>query len=152
MCIAGASYGGYSALMGTLQHPELYRCAVAWVAVSDPLLLFQWNWRSDMSDEARLYSLPVMIGDPEADAARLKEVSPLTQAARIKTPLLLAYGQDDRRVPIYHGTRLREALQAAGQEPEWVAYIGEGHGWRKFENKIDFAKRFEAFLGKHLAQ
>jgi hypothetical protein len=36
-CIAGASYGGYSTLMGLVKHPALYRCGAAWVAVTDPL-------------------------------------------------------------------------------------------------------------------
>jgi dipeptidyl aminopeptidase/acylaminoacyl peptidase len=72
------------------------------------------------------------------------------QAARIKAPLLLAYGTHDRRVPIEHGTRMRDALRAAGQEPEWVTYGGEGHGWLRLENRVDFANRLEGFLARHL--
>jgi dipeptidyl aminopeptidase/acylaminoacyl peptidase len=150
VCIAGASYGGYAALMGLVRHPALYRCGVAWVAVSDPRLLFEWSWNSDMDDEGRLYSLPQMIGDPVADAAMLAANAPLAQAARIQAPVLLAYGQQDRRVPIIHGDKLRQALRAAGHDPDWVVYPDEGHGWLRPDNRFDFARRMERFLAKHL--
>ena len=150
VCIAGASYGGYATLMGLVRNPELYRCGVAWVAVTDPRLLFEGFWRSEVSEEARMYSLPVLLGDPKTDAAALDAVSPVEQASRIKAPLLLAFGALDRRVPLQHGTRMRAALRDAGQEPEWVVYADEGHGWQKEANRIDFARRMEAFLAKNL--
>ena len=49
-----------------------------------------------------------------------------------------------------HGKRLREAMQKAGQEPEWIVFEGEAHGWRKPEHQIDFARKLEAFLARHL--
>jgi len=150
VCIAGASYGGYATLMGLVRNPELYRCGVAWVAVTDPQLLFEGFWRNEMSEEARMYSIPVLIGDPKADAAALAAASAVGQAARIKAPLLLAFGGLDRRVSLEHGTRMRTALRAAGQEPEWIVYADEGHGWQKEANRIDFARRMEAFLAKYL--
>ena len=45
-CIAGASYGGYSALMGLVRDAELYRCGVAWLAVTDMFLLLKGSWWS----------------------------------------------------------------------------------------------------------
>lgn len=150
VCIAGASYGGYSTLMGLVRHGELYRCGVAWVAVTDPRLLYEFDWVNDISEEHRQYSLPILIGDLKTDAAMLAESAPVEQAARIKAPLLLAFGGQDRRVPLEHGRRLREAMQAAGSEPEWIVYDAEGHGWIKPENRYDFARRMETFLAKHL--
>ena len=151
VCIIGASYGGYGALMGLVRHPELYRCAAAWVAVTDPRLLFEPLWRSDLSDDVRQHELPAMIGDPVKDAAMLAEVSPVVQAARIQAPLLLAFGEDDRRVPLEHGRDLRAAMQKAGLQPEWVTYPGEGHYWLQDRTRVDFARRLEAFLARHLA-
>jgi dipeptidyl aminopeptidase/acylaminoacyl peptidase len=152
-CIAGASYGGYSTLMGLIRHPELYRCGAAWVAVTDPLLFIQGSWRveDDISDSARRYALKDMVGDPVADEAMLKANSPVEQAARITAPLLLAFGEEDLRVPLAHGRRLRSALERAGRPPAvWVTYPGEGHGWRKLENDVDFAQRLERFFAQHL--
>jgi dipeptidyl aminopeptidase/acylaminoacyl peptidase len=150
VCIVGGSYGGYAALMGLVRDPQLYRCGVAWVAVTDPRLLFRWNFVSDFPDEVRQFGLPVLIGDPVADAAKLAEVAPVEQAARIAAPLLLVFGGNDRRVPIEHGTRMREALRAAGREPEYVVYAEEGHGWQRLENRLDFYRRVERFLAAQL--
>lgn len=149
-CIAGASYGGYATLMSLVRHPDLYRCGVAWVAVSDPRLLMADVWRSDIPPEARRYSLPEMIGDPEKDSELLKAATPSERVREIRAPLLMAFGREDRRVPLEHGTRMRDAMRAAGQAPEWIVYDDEAHGWLKVENRIDFWQRVELFLDKHL--
>lgn len=150
VCIAGASYGGYATLMGLVRHPETFRCGAAWVAVTDPRLLFGLPWVNDISQEARRHSLPVLIGDPKADADRLAAVAPLELADRIKAPVLLAYGREDTRVPVEHGERMRDALRKAGNEPQWVLYPDEWHGWFKAETRYDFARRLESFLASSL--
>jgi dipeptidyl aminopeptidase/acylaminoacyl peptidase len=151
-CIVGASYGGYSALMGLVNDPALYRCGVAAMAVTDLELLLNGSWwvDDDTSGEARKYRLPEMIGDPVKDAEMIAATSPVKQAARIKAPVLLAFGEDDRRVPLAHGKRMRDALREAGNEPVWVTYPGEGHGFGIVKNRVDFAERMAAFLATHL--
>ena len=151
-CIAGASYGGYSTLMGLVRHPELYRCGVAWVAVTDLLLLLKGTWwvDDDVTGELRSHLLPQTVGDVDKDAQMLTAASPVAQAKRIQAPLLLAFGEDDRRVPFAHGERLRDALRDAGRPPEWVSYPKEAHSWRQVSTNVDFARRVEVFLGQHL--
>nr|WP_316642486.1 prolyl oligopeptidase family serine peptidase [uncultured Roseateles sp.] len=151
-CIAGASYGGYSTLMGLVRDPELYRCGVAWVAVTDPFLYLKGSWwvDDDIGSQARRHLLPELVGDVEKDAAMLTAASPLAQVQRIKAPLLLAFGESDRRVPLAHGERLRDALRAAGRPPEWISYENEGHSWRLVATQVDFARRVELFLDRHL--
>jgi dipeptidyl aminopeptidase/acylaminoacyl peptidase len=91
-----------------------------------------------------------MIGDPLKDAELLKAAAPVERAAEIKIPVLMAYGSDDVRVPLEHGTKMRAAMRAAGRDPEWVVYSGEGHGFLKMENRVDFYTRMEKFLAKHI--
>jgi dipeptidyl aminopeptidase/acylaminoacyl peptidase len=31
----------------------------------------------------------------------------------------------------------------------WVTYPNEAHGWRLPQNRVDFARRMEAFLAEH---
>lgn len=151
VCIAGASYGGYATLMGLARHPDVYRCGIAWVAVTDPRLLSEVDWINDISDEGRRYQLPLLLGDLQADADLLRRAAPVEQAASIQAPLLMAFGRQDQRVPLYHGTRMREALKAAGRpDPEYVVYDDEGHGWLKVENHVDFWTRVERFLEQNL--
>ena len=152
-CIAGASYGGYSTLMGLVRDPALYRCGVAWLAVTDLELMVNGSWLvdDDTHDDFRKYGMPERVGDPVKDAAMLAANSPVKQAARIKAPLLLAFGEQDQRVPLAHGKRMREALRAAGNDPVWVTYAGEAHGFGVVKNRVDFAERMEKFLARHLA-
>lgn len=149
VCIAGASYGGYATLMGLAKDPDLYRCGVAWVGVSDPALMFSIFW-SDIQRDSKEHSMPQLIGDPVKDAAMLTAHAPVKQAARIKAPALLAYGRMDRRVPIEHGELMRDALTKAGHAPEWIVYDDEAHGWERPETLLDFWGRVETFLARHL--
>ena len=149
VCIVGASYGGYAALMAPIRYPELFKCSVAWVAVSDPRLMFEESWQNDITREDH-FSMRELIGDPVQDASMLKSSAPLERAAEIKIPVLMAYGGQDVRVPLEHGTRMRAAMRAAGNEPEYVVYGGEGHGFLKLENRVDFYTRMEKFLAKHI--
>ncbi|MBL0149896.1 MAG: S9 family peptidase [Ideonella sp.] len=149
ICIAGASYGGYATLMGLIQNPELFRCGINWVGVTDLNLLLTVQW-SDMFDEYRRYGAPRLIGDPVADAAMFKAASPLQNAARITQPLLMAYGAKDRRVPLVHGEKFRDAVLPHNKQVQWVVYPEEGHGWSKAETRIDFWGRVEKFLARNL--
>ncbi len=150
ICIAGASYGGYATMMGLVNNPELFRCGINWVGVTDIGLWFDVSW-SDISDEVKRYGYRTLIGDPEKDAAQFKATSPLQQAKRITQPVLMAYGDWDERVPKVHGEKLRDALKAHNSQVEWVVYEKEGHGWSKVETKLDFWGRVETFLARQLA-
>ncbi|MES2759800.1 MAG: prolyl oligopeptidase family serine peptidase [Pseudomonadota bacterium] len=151
-CIAGASYGGYSTLMGLVRHPELYKCGAAWVAVTDPSLYLEGAWGviDDIDNNSRRYELPQLVGDLDKDAKMLADNSPLLRAQEIKAPLLLAFGESDLRVPLAHGERLRAALSKAGRPPEWITYPNEAHSWRQVGTQVDFARRMEKFLAQHL--
>lgn len=147
-CIAGASYGGYATLMGLIKHPELYRCGVNWVGVSDIELMYSISW-SDASAAWTRYGMPALVGDREKDAEQLKKTSPLARAAELKRPLLMAYGGQDYRVPLPHGTAFKDALPKS-TELEWIVYPQEGHVWMEQKTYFDFWTRVEKFLDKHI--
>lgn len=152
ICIAGGSYGGYAALMGLVNDPDLYKCGISYVGVTDIGLLFDngWSFSDDISRETRQHSMPERIGDPVKDAAQFKATSPIQQAARITQPVMLAYGGVDRRVPINHGTAFRDAVMRTNRQVEWIEYPEEGHGWSLEKNRLDFWGRVETFLDRHI--
>ncbi len=152
ICIAGASYGGYATLMGLVNDPDLFKCGIDWVGVTDIKLMYTGHWlfTSDLPQEFKQYGMPELIGDPVKDADQLKATSPLAQAARIRQPLLLAYGGADQRVPLIHGSKFRDAVKATNKDVEWIEYEKEGHGWALPENRIDFWSRVEKFLQRHI--
>lgn len=151
IAIAGGSYGGYATMMGLLKEPELYRAGINWVGVTDINLMYDIGWSDFMGNKWMRFGMPKMIGDPAKDAAQLRTTSPLQQAARIRQPVLMAYGEKDVRVPLPHGTKMRDALLSSGNKQiEWVEYEGEGHGWMLMKNTVDFWSRVERFLDKNL--
>ncbi len=152
VCIAGASYGGYAVMMGLAKDPELYRCGINWVGVTDIDLLYSATWSDTSGSDWQKYGMPQLIGDRVKDAEQLRATSPLLQAKRINKPVLMAYGGRDVRVPLVHGEKMRDALTANNVPVEWVVYGEEAHGWNKTTNNIDFWDRIDRFLAKNLAK
>lgn len=152
ICIAGASYGGYSTLMGLLNDPELFKCGISWVGVTDINMMRDGHWSgdSDLADSYKKSGMKDMVGDAVLDAAQLQATSPLQQAARIKQPLLLGYGGADRRVPASQGRLFYQAVSKTNPHVEWVLYSEEGHGWALQKNNVDFWTRAEKLLARSI--
>jgi dipeptidyl aminopeptidase/acylaminoacyl peptidase len=150
VCVAGAGYGGYAALMGVAKHPDVFRCAVALQAITD-LEEYSSNWQY-FNEEDRIHGIPLLLGDPQKDAARLRATSPLSRAADIKQPVFLAHWDWNRLVPFFHGAKMRDALKARGMPVEWVEYSNDWTPERDFEEAKDVWTRIEKFLERHLAQ
>jgi dienelactone hydrolase len=149
VCIVGASYGGYAALMAPILHPGLFKCAASFAGVTDINLKYDIHW-SDSSEDYKRYGMPVLIGDQVKDAVMLSAASPLERAAELKIPLLITHGSEDRRVPIDHARKFVGAARAAGVNVESHYYPGEGHGFTLPNTRLDHYQRLEAFLRQHL--
>jgi dipeptidyl aminopeptidase/acylaminoacyl peptidase len=150
VCIYGASYGGYATMMGLAKDPDLYRCGINYVGVTDINLFLTATWADYAESDWIKYGVKTMVGDADKDAERLKATSPVELAARIKAPVLMAYGAADRRVPIEHGTRMRAAMQRVGKEPIWMVADGEGHGFREMKSQKAFYEAMAKFLEENL--
>ncbi len=143
ICIHGASYGGYAALMGVAKEPDLYRCAAGYVGVYDLPLMHRDA--SSRSRSGRTWALEWM-GDRNLLYAR----SPVNLADRIKAPVFLAAGGKDERAPIEHSERMEKALRKAGVPVETLYYPNEGHGFYTIEHRREYYTRLLAFLSRHL--
>lgn len=147
IAIYGGSYGGYAAMAGLAFTPELYRCGINYVGVTDVALLQRTvppAWESIMEQ------LESMTGDRKVDREKLQATSPLRNADRITAPVFFAYGELDDRVDLKHGSQMAATLRANGVPVEWMSHPDEGHGFRKFENKVAFYRKMERFLVRHL--
>ena len=147
VCIYGGSYGGYAAMAGLTYTPELYKCGINYVGVTDLALLFKTapdNWAAGEEQ------MKLMIGDPKSEKEFLEEWSPVNHADKIKAPVFMAYGLRDPRVNIRHAQVMENAMEDAGVEFELMIKKDEGHGFRKEENRYDFYGRMESFLAENL--
>ncbi|MES2036560.1 MAG: alpha/beta fold hydrolase [Pseudomonadota bacterium] len=150
ICIAGASYGGYAVLMGLIKEPDMYRCGISWVGVSDINLMYDVTWSDFEGGAWQRFGMPILVGDQVKDAAQLKATSPVEQAHRLTKPLILAYGSEDARVPFIHGEKFKKNAPA-NAKIDWIVYKGEGHGWHLLEDNVDFWTRAEKFLEENTA-
>lgn len=149
VCIIGASYGGYATMYGLVKNPDLYQCGINWVGVTDVKMLFTVNW-SDMSGPYMDDLGAKMHGDPKTDDAYFQKVSAIGNAARIKAPVLMAYGSEDVRVPLIHGEKMRDQLRKQGNTVEWMVMTGEEHNWSKESNRILWGEAVFRFIDRYI--
>ncbi|WP_211222727.1 S9 family peptidase [Paludibacterium yongneupense] len=147
LCIMGASYGGYAALVGITRAPERYRCAVDYAGMSN---LF--SYLASMPPEWTLQreTMYQMIGDPQRDAALLHDASPLFAAERIRTPLLVLQGARDPRVHLSESLQLVDVLRRRQVDVDLIVKLDEGHGFRNQENRFEAFEAMSRFFHRYL--
>ncbi|MGY1410366.1 MULTISPECIES: alpha/beta hydrolase family protein [unclassified Luteimonas] len=144
ICIYGASYGAYAALMGVVREPGLYRCAIGYVGVYDLPMM-------QRDDIGRSRSTATWMREwVGSDAAALEAVSPTRRAAEIKVPVFLAAGGEDFVAPVEHTKRMESALKRAGVPVEALYYPKEGHGFYEVAHRREFYTRLLGFLARHM--
>ena len=146
VCIYGASYGGYATMAGLTFTPDLYKCGVNNVGVTDVGLLFT---SMPATWEPQKEVMKIQIGDPE-NKELMKSMSPIDHVENIKAPLFIIHGRRDPRVVIKHANILKDRLEDLDKPYEWMVKDKEGHGFRKVENRIEMYERLETFLSKNL--
>jgi len=142
MCIVGASYGGYAALMGAIKTPELFSCAISFAGISNLL---------DIRARARHFVNKNIVREQIGKETKvLKQTSPELLANAIKIPVLLAHGKSDRIVPVEQSRSMAKALKKA-KVPHIYLELDEGSHYLSLEkNRIAFFTAMEKFLAQHL--
>jgi dienelactone hydrolase len=144
VCIYGASYGAFAALAAAARYPDDYQCAVGYAGVYD-------------LNELSRSDIPFLPGGDRylaqavgTDAEVLRQQSPVNMAGQIRVPVLLAHGGEDRRAPAFQAEAMREALQNAGNTPQWIFHRAEGHGFFAQQNRVAFYESLLAFINASL--
>jgi len=145
IAIVGASYGGYAALMGVVKTPDLYKGAFAFAPVTDLV---------ELTDEEGQYSsketIRRQIGNARDDKVRLQATSPNLHADKIKVPVVLIHGTQDRQAKYQHSVWMAEALKAAGKEYKFLTQDKGDHQLSHFPYRRQLFQELEAFLDKVL--
>lgn len=145
LCIMGGSYGGYAALVGAVETPDLYACAVAVNAVSDLERMVRDDRRNWPGAPWTRH-----IGNAAAGEDRLAAASPVNGAARIRAPVLLVHARDDLRVPFEHSRAMAAAIETAGGSVELVPLEAGGHPLNTAAARRRLLGTLEAFLAETL--
>ncbi|MDA1384183.1 alpha/beta hydrolase family protein [Glycomyces lechevalierae] len=77
-------------------------------------------------------------------------LSPVSHAAKIRTPVLIVHGEDDTNVPLSQAEYFHRALRRFGVEHEFVVYPGEGHSLRERGHQLDLLHRTRDWFDRWL--
>ncbi|RBP79309.1 dipeptidyl aminopeptidase/acylaminoacyl peptidase [Shewanella putrefaciens] len=142
ICIAGASYGGYAALMGAAMTPDLYRCAISVAGVTDVAYLVKSSRRHTNYEVVK-----EQIGD---DLDALYERSPISKADKINIPVLLLHGDKDRVVKVQHSRKMYDELKSLNKPVEYIELENGDHYLSNNDNRLATFKALDKFLADNL--
>jgi dipeptidyl aminopeptidase/acylaminoacyl peptidase len=128
--VSGGSYGGYLSSAIATRHPDRIAASITTVGIAHFVSLLQRTQSYRRDNRRQEY------GDERDPAMRefLDRISPLTNAANIRKPILIAHGRNDPRVPYTEAVQLAAKVRAAQQAVWLVLAENEGHGFRKKDN------------------
>ena len=127
LCIRGSSAGGFTTL-SALTFSNQFKAGASYYGIGDLVALT----RETHKFESR-YMDRIVGPLPEA-AALYHERSPINFTNRLRCPVIFFQGLEDKVVPPNQAENMVSALQANGLPVAYLAFEGEGHGFRKAES------------------
>ncbi len=140
--VVGGSYGGYMSLAVATRYSDRIAGAVDVVGIAN-FVTFLENTESYRRDLRR-----VEYGDERDPSMRafLTSISPVTNAAAIKKPLLVAQGRNDPRVPYTESEQIVATVKHGGAPVWYVLADNEGHGFVRKDNADYFFLSMVEFI------
>lgn len=143
----GHSWGGFdSAYLAT--HTEVFAAAVAGAPITDLVSNYgNHHWSSGIAETDHIETGQQRMAVPlYQDLQAYIRNSAVFKAHTMKTPLLVAFGDNDGTVHWHQGVELYNIARRAGKPVVLLQYGGEDHGLRKRANQVDYHHRiFEWF-------
>lgn len=144
--VKGDSYGGLMALALALKEPIRIKAVIA----ESPIISIK-NYIDFASTNIRELQLAEYGSSADPQFEKTESLSPLYRdnLKNWKTPVFLAVGQNDSRVPIRDAENLKEQLKANGIPVWFLTAKNEGHFWADYENRIFLNAAELYFMEKH---
>ncbi len=135
------------ALMGTVREPQLYRCAVGYSGIYDLSLLVKNKELAGYRLGPARYS-DVIFGTVPV---QLRQKSPVYNAERIQTPVLLMHGKRDRRADLAQASRMKDALERNDKPVEWLL-LEDSKPDAEQTARVAAYERLLQFLDRHIGK
>ncbi len=149
--LIGHSWGGYQAAYLPTR-TDLFAASVAGAPLTDFVsFMGQIHWGPGAPEvdhwETGQGRMEVPFWeDPEAHYRN----SPLHAVHEMETPLLMAFGDDDGVVEWWQGTVFYNFARRAEKQMVLLVYEGEGHGFQREPNQVDYHRRILEWFGHYL--
>jgi dipeptidyl aminopeptidase/acylaminoacyl peptidase len=143
LAIRGGSAGGYTTLASLTFRPEVFAAGISHFGIADLELI-----HNDGHKFESRYDEGLLAPWTEEGRRVFRERSPIHYLDRVRAPMLIFQGMDDRVVP----PSQLDAMEAAF-EPRGIPYVamrfeGEGHGFRRADSRRATYEAEIAFLGR----
>jgi dipeptidyl aminopeptidase/acylaminoacyl peptidase len=142
--IMGGSAGGFTVLKTLEDYPGKFKAGICLYGIGN-----QFSLVADTHKFEARYSDWLLGSLPEA-ADVYRERSPVFFADRIKDPVAIFQGEDDKVVPKDQSDQIVRVLQRNGIPHEYHIYPNEGHGFRRAETIEKFYSTIERFLEQNV--
>jgi dipeptidyl aminopeptidase/acylaminoacyl peptidase len=149
--IIGWSHGGLIALMNIFNYPEKYKAAFAGVPVSD--IIARMGYKND--EYRKLFSAEHHIGQSaDENVKEYRRRSPVWNAEKLKTPLLIHTNTNDEDVNVLEVEALINALKAAEKKFEYEIFkdLPGGHSFDRMDTNtaLEIRVKIYRFLADYL--
>jgi dipeptidyl aminopeptidase/acylaminoacyl peptidase len=142
VCIAGASYGGYAALMAAVKHSDTFKCAASFAGVTDLERIIR--------DANAFSNKKIVHKQMGKDSDQLEATSPVNFANKINIPVLLIHGTDDQIVPVKHSQVMAAALTKQNKQVSYIELEHANHYLSNQTHRIQTLEAMTDFFAKHL--
>ncbi|WP_395445883.1 alpha/beta hydrolase family protein [Caulobacter sp. UC70_42] len=139
--IGGWSYGGFLSAWA-VTHSDRFRTAIVGAA---PVDISSMLLTTDTPDFVAGY-----FGRFPENLARMDASSPVRFVDRVKVPVLVLHGEQDRRVPVSLGLSFYRGLRLLGKDATMVSYPREPHWTYEPAHQTDIQERVLAWFDAHL--
>jgi dipeptidyl aminopeptidase/acylaminoacyl peptidase len=129
LVIRGGSAGGFTTL-AALAKDNTFKAGGNYYGVADITALFHDTHKFEH------YYTEQLVGKYPEEKDIWFARSPINSVDKIKSPLIIFQGEDDRIVPKNQSIMIYEALKTKGVPTEIHIYPGEEHGFRQASNII----------------
>ncbi|WP_276485368.1 alpha/beta hydrolase family protein [Paraflavitalea pollutisoli] len=149
--LMGHSWGAYQTSF-IVSQTNIFNAACAGAPLTDLISMsMSIYWNNGIPDQKIFETSQGRFDGPwyERMDAHIRN-SPMFNADKIKTPLLIAFGDKDGAVDWHQGIEMYGTMRRMEKEHVMLVYADENHGLAKKENQIDYQQRqrewFDHFL------
>jgi dipeptidyl aminopeptidase/acylaminoacyl peptidase len=149
--LIGHSWGAYQTSFIVTQ-TDLFAAGIAGAPLTNMMSMsMSIYWNSGQTDAWIFHESQGRMNRPFwQDVETYIKNSPIFSIDQMKTPLLIAFGDEDGAVDFNQGVELYNAARLAGKQFVMLVYPGENHGLVKKENQVDYHYRIREWFGHYL--
>lgn len=149
--LMGHSWGAYQTAF-IITATDIFSAAVAGAPLTDMISMYTEIYWNSGSPNAKIFETSQgRFTKPYFEELDIyMRNSPMFNASKINTPLLVTFGDKDGAVDWHQGIEMYTTMRRMKKNMIMLVYADENHGLRKDENRLDYTKKVNEFFNHYL--